>query len=177
MGWVLWASIECIDRMLVLWAQQADVAVSPLGQNLSPLLQGCREGGGMRWLEMMTRPVCLRSPRLLPGVEAYFVLVGTSERLPMRTTGDVWSETICKLSVESVRHVDRVFSYRVYIDSNRRDSRIWVSLVCGSRHVDSLIELNELVLSVCLELKFESKDSLVVWVWHYYRAFLWSLAY
>jgi hypothetical protein len=49
MGWVLWASIECIDRMLVLWAQQADVAVSPLGQNLSPLLQGCREGGGMRW--------------------------------------------------------------------------------------------------------------------------------
>jgi hypothetical protein len=36
----------------------------------------------------------------------------------------VWSRGIRGLSVESVWHVGRVFSYRVYIDSNRRDSRI-----------------------------------------------------
>jgi hypothetical protein len=48
MGWSPRASIERTDRMLVLWAQQTDIAVPPLGRNLSPLLQGYREGGGMR---------------------------------------------------------------------------------------------------------------------------------
>jgi hypothetical protein len=69
-------------------------------------------------------PVCLWSPRLLLGVGACFLLVGTSERFPTWTTEDVWSRTICELSVESVRHVDHVFPYRVYIDSNRPDSQI-----------------------------------------------------
>jgi hypothetical protein len=73
---------------------------------------------------MTVGPVCLRSPRLLPGVGACFVLVGTSKRLPTWTTGDVWSGTICESSVESVSRVDRVFPDRVYIDSNRRDSQI-----------------------------------------------------
>jgi hypothetical protein len=63
-------------------------------------------------------PVCLRLPRLLPGVGACFILVGTSERLPTRTMRDVWSETIRELSVKSMWLVDRVFSCRVYIDSN-----------------------------------------------------------
>jgi hypothetical protein len=36
----------------------------------------------------------------------------------------VWSWTICGLSVESVWCVGLVFPCRVYIDSNRRDSRI-----------------------------------------------------
>jgi hypothetical protein len=36
----------------------------------------------------------------------------------------VWSETIRGLSMGCVWHVGRVFPYRVYIDSNRRDSRI-----------------------------------------------------
>jgi hypothetical protein len=36
----------------------------------------------------------------------------------------VWSWTIHGPSVESVWHVGRVFPCRVYIDSNRRDSRI-----------------------------------------------------
>jgi hypothetical protein len=44
--------------------------------------------------------------------------------LPTRTTGDVWSETIHESSVESVWCVDQVFPCRVYIDSNRHDSRI-----------------------------------------------------
>jgi hypothetical protein len=36
----------------------------------------------------------------------------------------VWSWTIHGLSVKSVWHVDRIFPCGVYIDSNRRDSRI-----------------------------------------------------
>jgi hypothetical protein len=73
---------------------------------------------------MTAGPVYLRSPRLLPGVGTCFILVGTSERLPTRTTGDVWSRTLRELSVESMWRVDRVFPCRVYIDSNYRDSRI-----------------------------------------------------
>jgi hypothetical protein len=73
---------------------------------------------------MTVGPVYLRSSGLLPGVEACFVLVGTSEILPTQTTGYVWSGTIRESSVESVWYVDRVFPYRVYIDSNRRDSQI-----------------------------------------------------
>jgi hypothetical protein len=73
---------------------------------------------------MTAGPVYLQSPRLLSGVGACFVLVGISERLPTRTTRDVWSGTICESSVESVWRIDQVFPCRVYIDSNRRDSRI-----------------------------------------------------
>jgi hypothetical protein len=73
---------------------------------------------------MMAGPVCLRLSRLLPGVWACFILVGTSKRLPTRSMRDVWSRTICKLSVESMWHVDRVFPCMVYIDSNRHDSQI-----------------------------------------------------
>jgi hypothetical protein len=51
---------------------------------------------------MMVGLVCLRSPRLLLGVGACFILVGTSESLPTRTMGDVWSRTIHESSVESV---------------------------------------------------------------------------
>jgi hypothetical protein len=39
----------------------------------------------------------------------------------------VWSWTIHGLSVRSVWCVSQVFPYRVYIDSNHRDSRIWVT--------------------------------------------------
>jgi hypothetical protein len=72
----------------------------------------------------MAGPVRLRSPRLLPGVGACFILVGTRERLPMLTMGEVWSETLRESSLESVWHVDQIFPCMVYIDSNHRDSRI-----------------------------------------------------
>jgi hypothetical protein len=49
-------------------------------------------------------------------------------------------------SVESVWHVDRVSAYRVYIDLNHSDSRIGVPLVCGSHHVENLMELTEVCL-------------------------------
>jgi hypothetical protein len=108
-------------------------------KTLSPLLQGYREGGRMRWPKMTARPICLRSPRLLPGVGTCFILVGTNERLPTRTTRDVWFGTIRKSSMKNVWHVDPIFPCRVYINSNRRDSQIWVSLVCGSHHVCNLM--------------------------------------
>jgi hypothetical protein len=60
--------------------------------------------------------VCLWSLRLLLGVGTCFVRVGSSKRLAMRTTGDVWSRTIRKSSVESVWRIDRIFPCRVYID-------------------------------------------------------------
>jgi hypothetical protein len=53
--------------------------------------------------------------------------------------GDVWSGSIRESSVESVWRVDWVFLCRVYIDSNHHDSQIWVLLVCGSQHVENLM--------------------------------------
>jgi hypothetical protein len=37
--------------------------------------------------------------------------------------------------------VGQVFPCMMYIDSNQRDSRIWVSLVCGSHHIYNLMSL------------------------------------
>jgi hypothetical protein len=96
---------------------------------------------------MTVGPVCLRSPRLLLGVGACLVLVGNSERLPTRNMGDVWSETICKSSMKNVWRVDQIFPCRVYIDSNRRDSRISVPLICGSQHVDNLTNSMSLLVT------------------------------
>jgi hypothetical protein len=149
--------------MLVLWAQQADVAMLPLDRNLSPLLQGCRERGGMRWPKTMVEPVRLRSLRFLTGVGACFIVVGTSKMLSTRTTRDVWSGTIRESSVERMWRVDWVFPCRVYINSNRHNSRIWVSLICGSHHVDNLTNsLSLLVADVvllvmlnCLQLLYD----------------------
>jgi hypothetical protein len=65
----------------------------------------------------------------------------------------VWSVTIRGLSVGCVWCVGQVFPYRVYIDSNRHDSRIWVSLVCGSHHIDNLMILMSLsIFEVCCSI-------------------------
>jgi hypothetical protein len=76
----------------------------------------------MRPPKRTAESVRLWLPRLLPGVGACFVPMGTGERLPTWTTGDVWFGTIRKSSMESVWRIDSVFSYRVYIDSNHCDS-------------------------------------------------------
>jgi hypothetical protein len=73
---------------------------------------------------MMAKPVYLRSPRLLLGVGSCFILMWTSERLPMQTMGYVWFGTIHESSVESVWRVDPILPYNVYINLNRRDSQI-----------------------------------------------------
>jgi hypothetical protein len=65
----------------------------------------------------------------------------------------IWSGTIYGLSMGCVWCVGRIFPYRVYIDSNRRDSQIWVSLVCSSHHVDNLTILMSLsVFEVCCSI-------------------------
>jgi hypothetical protein len=62
----------------------------------------------------------------------------------------VWSETIRRLSMGCVWCVGRIFPYRVYIDLNHYNSRIWVPLICGSHHVDNLMNLISLyVIDVC----------------------------
>jgi hypothetical protein len=120
-------------------------------------------GRGMRWPKTTDGPVYLQSPRLLPGVGACFILMGTSEMSPMRTMGDVWSGTICESSMENMWHVDRIFPCRVYIDSNHRDARIWVPLVYASHHVDnltnsmSLLVTDVILLNIlnCLQLWYD----------------------
>jgi hypothetical protein len=52
------------------------------------------------------------------------------------------------LAWEAYMSCCRISPYRGYIDSNRHDSRIWVSLVCGSHHVDNLMSL--IVIDVML---------------------------
>jgi hypothetical protein len=62
----------------------------------------------------------------------------------------IWSMAIRRLSVECVWRVGRVSPCRVYIDSNSRDSRIWVPLVYSSQHVDNLTNLMSLsVFDLC----------------------------
>jgi hypothetical protein len=63
----------------------------------------------MRWPKTTAGLVYLLSPRLLPGVGACFILMGTSERFPTWITGDVWSGTIRKSRMESVWRVDLSF--------------------------------------------------------------------
>jgi hypothetical protein len=43
-------------------------------------------------------------------------------------------------------HVYQIFSCMVYIDSNHHNSHIWVLLVCGSHHVDNLINFMVMLL-------------------------------
>jgi hypothetical protein len=103
----------------------------------------------------------------------------------------VWSGIIHGLSMRCVWRVGRIFPCRVYINSNHRDSRIWVSLICDSHHVDNLTDLMSLsTIDVCcliqlivatlvwveydallfemfwIEWKLESKESLLARVCH-----------
>jgi hypothetical protein len=79
----------------------------------------------MRWPKTTVEPSNLCLPRLLPGVGACLDLMGTSERLLyMDRVRYVWSRAIREPNVECMWHFDQVFPYRVYIDSNQRNSRI-----------------------------------------------------
>jgi hypothetical protein len=95
------------------------------------------------------------------------------------------------------------FPCRVYIDSNHRDSRIWIPLICVSHHVDnltnsvSLIVIDVVLLHtlnclqllydysriylsfeiIWIELKLGSNDSLLARVWHSIELILWSIAW
>jgi hypothetical protein len=144
----------------------------------------------MRWPKATAGLVCLRLPRLLLDVGVYFSLVRISKMLPTWTTWDIWSGTIRESGVESVWRVDQVFPCRVYIDLNCRNFRIWVSLVWGNHHIDNFMSLISLIVTdvvlintlnsfemFWIEIKLESKDSLLAWIWHSIELILWSSAY
>jgi hypothetical protein len=59
----------------------------------------------------------------------------------------VWSGTIHRLRVGYVWHVGQIFPCRVSIDSNRRDSQTWVSLICDGHHIDNLTNLMSLLVA------------------------------
>jgi hypothetical protein len=73
----------------------------------------------------MVEPVCLWLPRLPLGVGACFNFVGASERLSrMGTARRKRTPSVRGLEWEVYVACWSSFPYRVYIDSNRRDSRI-----------------------------------------------------
>jgi hypothetical protein len=142
-GLALWASIERTDRMLVHGPSKP---ISRLSTEtwLFPLFHWLLwERSWIRTRRSVSRRVvdCVESPssRGSGSVQIYWWL---HERLlyidHMRY---VWSRAICGPSVKSVWRVGWVFPRRVYIDSNHLDSQIWVPLVCGSHHVDNLMNL------------------------------------
>jgi hypothetical protein len=74
----------------------------------------------------------------------------------------IWSRVIRGPSMESVWRVGRGFPYRVYINSNCRDSQIWVTtclLQSARSNLMNLISLIELLLSYfnlnCLQLLYD----------------------
>jgi hypothetical protein len=97
----------------------------------------------------------LRSSGIRPNLSV------THERLLcIDHTRYVWSGTIRGLSMGCVWRVGWVFPCRVYIDSNRRDSLIWVPLVCGSHHLDNLMGLMSLsIIDLCYLLHLSAWNS------------------
>jgi hypothetical protein len=97
---------------------------------LSPLLFGCcgREAGYAP-TDQMTVVLWIVPGALLlwcsGSVQIYWWLY--ERLLYVDHVRYVWSGTIRGLSMKSVWCVGRIFTCRVYIDSNHRDSRIWVT--------------------------------------------------
>jgi hypothetical protein len=139
MCWPLRASIERTDHILLFmvpvswcscvttWSKLFSSTPRPPHGRRNEVTQG----DGQASLSLVAK--------ISSGCRGLFWLCGTSERLPTQTTRDVWFGIICESSVESVWCIDQIPPYRVYIDSNRRDSWIWVPLVCGSHQVDNLM--------------------------------------
>jgi hypothetical protein len=88
---------------------------------------------------------------LLGGSESVQIYWWLRERLLyMNRVRYIWLRVIRGLSMGSVWCVGRVFCCRMYINLNRHDSRIWVSLVCDNHHVANLINLMRLMkLMLC----------------------------
>jgi hypothetical protein len=148
MGWVPWASIERTDSILVYGPSKPSSRPSIRGW----LYPHCFIG----WLGRETGyGLVNRSPGVLWIVSGALFLWSSGpaqlcwrlrERLLyVDRVRYVWSRIIQGLSVESVWCVGRIFPCRVYINSNYRDSQIWVPLVCDSHHVDNLMNLMSLM--------------------------------
>jgi hypothetical protein len=131
MGWPPRASVECTDHILVYGPSKPSSRPS-IGGWLCP---HCFIG----WLgrETRYRPVDRSADMLWIVSRAFFLRSSGSAQLcwwlckrllyvdHMR---HVWSGTIRGLSEGCVWRVGRISPCMVYIDSNHRDSRIWVTI-------------------------------------------------
>jgi hypothetical protein len=139
MGWPPRASIEHIDRMLVYGPTNPNSLSSIETWLASLAVRGEKLDGDPQ----IGQPACWRCSReslFLRSCEIHPNLLSTREKLLYADyVRYIWSGSICGSSVESVCHIGQVFPCRVYIDSNHRDSQIRVPLVCGSHHVDNLM--------------------------------------
>jgi hypothetical protein len=143
MGWPPWANIERTDRMLVYGPSKPSSQLSTEAWLFSTTLlavvgEKLRTDPWIGWLSCCG----LGAPFLRDSgcIQIYWWL---HERLLyVDHVRYVWSRAILRPSVESVWRVGRVFPYRVYIDSDHRDSRIWVPLICDSHYIDNLNELS-----------------------------------
>jgi hypothetical protein len=138
MGWPSWASIERTGRLLVYGSSKPSSLPSTEG-GFTPTASMVASGRETRYRTADRSVVVLW---IMSGA----LFLGSSgsvhrcwwlhERLlyvdHMRY---IWLRATREPSMESVWHVGRAFPCRVYIDSNHRDSRIWVPLVHGSLHV------------------------------------------
>jgi hypothetical protein len=106
--------------------------------DFSPLLFDCCEReAGYGPMDRMAVVLWIVSGALLLGcsgsVQIYWRLY--ERLLYVDRMRYVWSWTIHRLSVKSMGRVGLAFPCMVYIDSNHRDSRIWVTAyLCQSSH-------------------------------------------
>jgi hypothetical protein len=144
--WTYWSCAGVIGSVSLVAGCQQKLVFSPLPQWL------LWERRWVRTWDRTTVELWIVSGALLSGGSGFVQICWwLRERLLcINHIRCVWSGTIRGLSVGCVWCVGRVFPCRVYINSNRRDSQIWVSLVCGSHHVDNLTDLMSLfVIDVC----------------------------
>jgi hypothetical protein len=144
MGWPLWVSIERTDRMLVYGPSKPSSRLSIeawVFPTTSLAIVREKLGTDLRIGQPSYCGLC-REPFCSGGSGSVQICWRLCERLLyVDHVRYVWSRAIRGLSVESMWHVGRVFPCRVYIDSNHHDSQIWVLLVCGSHHIDNLMNL------------------------------------
>jgi hypothetical protein len=144
MGWPLWVSIERTDRMLVYGPSKPSSRLSIeawVFPTTSLAIVREKLGTDLRIGQPSYCGLCLE-PFCSGGSGSVQICWWLCERLLyVDHVRYVWSRAIRGLSVESMWHVGRVFPCRVYIDSNHHDSQIWVLLVCGSHHIDNLMNL------------------------------------
>jgi hypothetical protein len=144
MDWPSWASIERIDRMLVYGSSKPSSLTSTEG-GFTPTTSMVGLGKKLDTYPRINQSACYglgREPFFLGSsgsVHRYWWL--REKLLYTDRVRYVWSRVIRGPSVKSIWRVGWVFPCRVYIDSNHRNSQIWVPLICGSHHIDNLMSL------------------------------------
>jgi hypothetical protein len=148
MGWPPWASIKHTDCMLVYESSKPSSLLLTVVW-LSPMLLWLWGGEKLNGDPQISQLACW-------GYSREFLFLRSSDSVQLcwwlyksllyvDRMRYVWLRAICGQSVESVWRIGQVFPCSMYIDLNCRDSRIGVPLVCGSHHVDNIINLMSLM--------------------------------